>query len=500
MKITRRSLFLGTAAAAAIGGGGVYAARALRSAGSSEPQPLRIPPLLDARKQGQSISLTVQSGSTEFFAGRPSRTLGYNGSYLGPTIRLHRGDDVQMAVTNALGQNTTVHWHGLLVPAELDGSPHQLIRPGDTWRPVLPVRQPAATLFYHSHAHGRTAEQVYRGLAGVLLIADDAQRVSGLPSEYGVDDLPLVLQDRQFDNGQMVLPAGMMTAIQGRRGDTFLVNGTPHTVARVPARLIRLRFVNGSNARIYDLSFDDGRSFHWIATEGGLLDAPVPLQSLQLAPGQRAEILVDFSDGRKVTLVTGPDANASAMGGMGRLPGAIADVFSSGKAAVLVFEPGKAEAGAAATSIPSSLAHQQRVDASTAVKRRRFTLNMGMGGGGMGGMGGAGGMGGLSINGQPFDMARIDERVRLGDTEIWEVSGQTMSHPFHVHGVHLEVLQRAGGKPPPRDQGLRDTVLVKEPVELLVRFTQPAIKAPFMYHCHILEHEDGGMMGQFATD
>ena len=118
----------------------------------------------------------------------------------------------------------------------------------------------------------------------------------------------------------------------------------------------------------------------------------------------------------------------------------------------------------------------------------------------MGGMGGAGGMGGLSINGQPFDMARIDERVRLGDTEIWEVSGQTMSHPFHVHGVHLEVLQRAGGKPPPRDQGLRDTVLVKEPVELLVRFTQPAIKAPFMYHCHILEHEDGGMMGQFATD
>ncbi|HEY8707722.1 MAG TPA: multicopper oxidase domain-containing protein [Burkholderiaceae bacterium] len=226
-------------------GGGVYATRALWRAGSSEPQPLRIPPLLDARKQGQSISLTAQAGNTEFFAGRQSRTLGYNGSYLGPTIRLHRGDDVQMAVTNALGQNTTVHWHGLIVPAELDGSPHQLIRPGDTWRPVLPVRQPAATLFYHSHAHGQTAEQVYRGLAGVLLIADDAQRALGLPSEYGVDDLPLVLQDRQFDNGRMVLPAGMMTAMQGRRGDTFLVNGTPNAVARVPARLVRLRFVDG---------------------------------------------------------------------------------------------------------------------------------------------------------------------------------------------------------------------------------------------------------------
>ncbi|HEY8707723.1 MAG TPA: multicopper oxidase domain-containing protein [Burkholderiaceae bacterium] len=206
---------------------------------------------------------------------------------------------------------------------------------------------------------------------------------------------------------------------------------------------------------------------------------------------------MDFSDGRKATLVTGPDANAAAMGGMGRLPGAVTDAFSSGKAAVLVFEPGKGEAGTTVIAVPATLAQQQRVDASTAVKRRRFSLTMGMGGGGMGG---TGGMGGLAINGQPFDMARIDERVRLGDAEIWEVSGQTMSHPFHVHGVHLEVIRRAGGAAPVRDQGLRDTVLVKEPVELLVRFTQPAVEAPFMYHCHILEHEDGGMMGQFATD
>ena len=495
MKLTRRSLLAGTAAV--IGGGALYATRETWRSGFSESQPLRIPPLLDARTQGHSIALTVQGGTTEFFAGHNSQTLGYNGSYLGPTIRLHRGDDVQMAVTNALGQNTTVHWHGLLIPAELDGGPHQLIRPGDTWRPVLPIRQPAATLFYHSHAHGHTAEQVYSGLAGVLLIADDTQRALGLPSEYGVDDLPLVLQDRQFDNGRLVLPAGMMTAMQGRRGDTLLVNGTPNAVARVPARLIRLRFVNGSNARIYDLSFEDGRAFHWIATEGGLLDAPVQLRSLELAPGQRAEILVDFSDGRKATLLTAPDANASAMGGMVRLPGAVADALSSGKATVLVFEPGKGRAGPTVTAVPLSLANQARVDPSTAVKRRRFSLSMGMGGGGMGGMGG---MGRLAINGQPFDMGRIDERVRLGDVEIWEVAGQTMAHPFHVHGVHFEVLRRAGGKAPVRDQGLRDTVLAKEPVELLVRFTQPAVRAPFMYHCHILEHEDGGMMGQFATE
>ena len=507
MKITRRTLFLGTAAAA-IGGGGVYAARSLWSAGASEPQPLRIPPLLDARQQGQSISLTVQSGSTEFFAGHASQTLGYNGQYLGPTIRLHRGDDVQMAVTNALVADTTVHWHGMLVPAQMDGGPHQLIRPGDTWRPVLAVRQPAATLFYHPHVHGKTGEQVYRGLAGVLLIADDAERALGLPSEYGVDDLPLVLQDRQFENGRMVLPAGMMTSMQGRRGDTLLVNGTPNAVARVPSRMVRLRFVNGSNARIYDLSFDDGRAFQWIATEGGLLAAAVPLRSLELAPGQRAEILVDFSDGRKATLLTGPDANASmmggmgGMGGMGRLRGAVTDALSGGKATVLGFDPEKGIGGPAGSPVPLQLSSLERVDASRAVKRRRFRLNMGMGmgGGGMGGGMGSGGMGGLSINGQAFDMSRIDERVRLGDVEIWEVSGEMMAHPFHVHGVHFQVLRQGSGTPSVRDQGLRDTVLVKEPVELLVRFTQPAVKAPFMYHCHILEHEDGGMMGQFTTD
>lgn len=107
---------------------------------------------------------------------------------------------------------------------------------------------------------------------------------------------------------------------------------------------------------------------------------------------------------------------------------------------------------------------------------------------------------GTTINGRAFDLNRIDERVRLGDTEIGEVSGETMAHPFHVHGVHFEVLSRAGRAPDVRDQRLRDTVPVKEPVELLVRFTQPAVKAPFMYHCHILEHEDNGMMGQYATD
>jgi FtsP/CotA-like multicopper oxidase with cupredoxin domain len=506
--LSRRTILTGAALA---GAGAVISPPLWQATAATEPQLLKIPDLIDARKEGQSLALKVQAGTTAFFPGRESRTLGYNGSYLGPAIRLHRGDDVEIAVTNALSEDTTVHWHGLLIPSEMDGGPHQLIRPGATWRPVLSVRQPAATLFYHSHVHGRTAEQVYSGLAGVLLVTDDDEKALGLPSEYGVDDLPLVLQDRQFEDGRLVLPRGMMSVMMGRRGDTLLVNGTPNPVARVPRRLARLRLVNSSNARIFNLAFSDERAFHWIASEGGLLERPVQLRALTLAPGERAEILADFSDGRPVALETGPDLNMPMMMGMQR-PGRsyFSDLLGPSREHILRFEP---QAGAAAikAAVPEHLVSHERVDAAQAVRRRRFVLNMGMGGmmGGRGGMmGGRGGMmggGGGSdmamhaINGRAFDMARIDERVRLGDIEIWEASGEMMAHPLHIHGVHFEVLSRDGGKPTARDQGLRDTVLVKESVELLVRFTQPAKKTPFMYHCHILEHEDHGMMGQFTT-
>lgn len=439
-----------------------------------------------------------------FFPGRESDTLGYNGSYLGPTIRVHRGDEVEIAVTNALSEDTTVHWHGLIIPGELDGGPHQIIRPGDAWRPALPIRQPAATLFYHSHVHDRTAEQVYGGLSGVLIVSDEDERALGLPSQYGVDDIPLVIQDRQFEDGRLVTPSGMMAIMQGRRGDTILVNGTPQAHARVPAGLVRLRLVNGSNARIYSLEFDDGRAFHWIASEGGLLEAPVEVRRLSLAPGERAELLVDFSSGRPATLVTGPDSNAGMMmGRMGRLRERVADLSGLGREPIVSFEPGGRAKSAAA--VPPRLVPRPPADPSRAVKRRSFVLDMGMGGmmgGGMGGMMGGGmggGMGIGAINGRAFDMDRVDERVRLGDTEIWTVSGEMMAHPFHVHGVQFEVISRAGRAPDARDQGLRDTVLVGEPVELLVHFTQPSGKSPFMYHCHILEHEDNGMMGQYES-
>jgi FtsP/CotA-like multicopper oxidase with cupredoxin domain len=480
----------------------------LHHAEAAEPQPLRIPELIDARREGNAISLTAQAGRTAFFSGRDSSTRGFNGAYLGPTLRLYRGDEAEIALTNAMRDDTAVHWHGLLVPAEADGGPHQTVEPGATWRPRMKVDQPAATLWYHAHIHGETARQVYGGLAGMILVSDDAERALGLPSSYGIDDIPLILQDKLFDEGVLVYPRHPMFMMHGLRGDTILVNGTFNAGARVPRGLVRLRLVNGSNARVYDLSFADGRPFHWIATDAGLLETPVERRSLWLAPGQRAELLVDFSDGRAMALRTGPDPTFG-MGMMGMMGGMTA---SRGDFADVVRFAPQGEPAAPAR-VPDRLVDRERADAAKASRRRRLVLTMGhgmmgrggmmgggMGPGMMGGMGhGMGMMGMFGIDGRPFDMERIDQIVRLGDTEIWEVSGDMMAHPFHIHGVHFEILSRAGGRPGLGDQGLKDTVLVQEAVELLVRFTQPAVGVPFMYHCHTLEHEDSGMMGQYKT-
>jgi blue copper oxidase len=453
-------------------------------AGAQEGPRLAIPPLLDARSRRGAIALAAQAGQTEFL-GRASATAGYNGAYLGPTLRVHSGEDVRFEVTNRLQEETTVHWHGLLVPSDVDGGPHNAIAPGATWRPTLSVRQPATTAWYHAHPHGRTGAQVYSGLAGMLIVTDPQEQALGLPSHYGVDDLPLVLQDKLFDREQrLVYPVSHMTAMHGMHGNVLLVNGAPQPTAEVPAGLVRLRLLNAGNARLFDIAFDDGRSFHWIAAEGGLLRAPVTLQRLSLAAGQRAEILVDFSDRKPVRLLNLVPAQRRTQ-------------------PIMRFVP--AGETLAAAAVPTRLASWTSATPAQATRHRRIELSSeGMGTGGGMGMGGMhmGGRAAHEIDGRAFDMRRIDQRVKLGDVEVWEVTvgGMVMMHPFHIHGVHFEVLRRGGQEPVPEDQGRRDTVIVDEPVELLVHFTQPASeKAPFMYHCHILEHEDLGMMGQFTV-
>lgn len=514
MKFNRRRIMQGAgsvAAAAIIGRGSVLAQD------GAFQTPLPIPEIRDARMQGGSIELAARRAEHAFFPGRPTPTYGFSRSYLGPTLRFDRGDTVEVAVENALDDDITAHWHGVLLPAELDGGPHAIIPPGETWRPALRIDQPEATVWYHSHPHGDTARQVYLGLAGMAIIEDGTGERLGLPRRYGIDDLPVILQDRRFDrDGSLVYDASGMARMIGMRGDTFVVNGAVSPVATVPAGLVRLRLLNAANARNFHLRFQDGRRFHVIASDGGYLATPVPMTRLTISPSERFEILVDFAEGDRVILETGADAfgmHGNMMGGM--MQGMMGGMMDDQGADLMRFvvDPSLPRED---VSVPGELVARAAPDPAQASLRRRISLDMGpsmmgsdatsggmMGGRGMGrgGMMGGRGMGPpMGINGRPFDMDRIDYEIELGSTEIWEVTPNMMAHPFHVHGVIFHVLSIGGKLPPAHLRGGKDTVLLDEPAELIMQFTQRANREyPFMFHCHILEHEDGNMMGQYIT-
>lgn len=494
----RRDFMLASATLLA-GTAAPFGARASSHVGASlDGRPrLQMAPVLDATET-LNVDLTAQFGATAFFAGAASRTIGYNQDYLGPTIRLKAGP-LGAQVNNNLDAPVTVHWHGLLVPGEHDGGPHTAIAPGRNWSADMQVDQPPATAFYHTHVHERTASDVYAGLAGVIHLTDDRDDERGLPSTHGVDDLTLVLQDRRFDAmGRMAYDLSMMEIMHGFVGDVMVINGQIGAVAAVPRGIVRLRFVNGSNARIYTLFTEEDRPLHLIATDGGFLDAPVALQSLRLSPGERAEVLVDFSDGRQVTLKSEADPNQGPGGMMGRMRDIINRVIDR-SFTVLDFAvddtlPARIDA------IPDALGGNMPDLEGPETLTRRISLDMGMGSGGMMRPGMMGGAGVFGINGQPFAMDRINFEVTRGTTENWIIETPMLAHPFHIHGAMFQVVREDGRIPRPESRGWKDTVLVTEQSELMVRFDHPAPPDfPFMFHCHVLEHEDRGMMGQFTV-
>jgi len=486
--ITRRTFAIGAGATTAAT---LFDARLgigeLAHARSSLP----IPALIDAASQGNVVKLRVSAGRHEFYKGKPTLTYGYSAPVLGPVLRLQRGARVQMIVENALDRPTTVHWHGLLVPGECDGGPQQLIDPGAIWRPTLAIDQPPATLWYHPHPHHDTARQTYMGLAGLIIVDDGSAPRLGLPHDYGVDDLPIIIQDRSFGaDGSLEYDAGELGIVYGARGDTIIVNGAIAPVARVPAGWVRLRLLNGANAQNFELRFRDQREFHIIASDGGYLARPVVVSQLRISPAERFEILVDFSDKRPVVLETGPD---KVMG----IFGAIALSGTDDYAPVMRFEP--VASRGAVRNLPRQLAEPEAVDAAAAVRRRQFVLDNGICGSRMSMSGHADMPALIGINGRVHDPARIDVETGLGTTEIWEIVSVGMPHPFHVHGALFRVLSLNDAPPPAQLAVWKDVVLVEDKAELLVNFTRPATREhPFMYHCHILEHEDAGMMGQYS--
>ena len=365
----------------------------------------------------------------------------------------------------------------------MDGGPHQRIEPNSTWTPEFPIDQPAATLWYHPHLMNTTGVQVYKGLAGLFYIDDEYSEALEIPKDYGDNDNPIIVQDKRFtEEGQIPYTLTMQDQMDGFMGNTILINGVISPELAVKNEVIRLRILNGSNARSYAFNFDNGTEFYQIASDGGFLEESLPMTSLELAPAERAEILVDLSAYEIGDQLTFQDVDNNLL-----------RLVVTGESEQTV-------------TIPKELVAIEKYKREDIVRSREFVMS------------GAGPM--VAINGKQMDMNRIDEYLELGELEEWVVSNEmggmggsrgmmgrrgmmggmhSSPHPFHVHGAQFQIIERNGDTPPANEHGWKDTVMVREgeEVRLLVKFNKEGL---FMYHCHILEHEDAGMIGQFLVE
>jgi FtsP/CotA-like multicopper oxidase with cupredoxin domain len=366
----------------------------------------------------------------------------------------------------------------------MDGHPADLIAPGQAREIAFPVVDRPGTYWYHPHPDGRTARQVYGGMAGFFIVEDGRDSALGLPA--GQFDVPLVIQDRRTSADRSLPYApGPMDVMAGVLGDSVLVNGRPEAVLAVAATVYRLRLLNGSNARVYRLAFADGRPLQVIGSDGGLFERPVSAVAVDLGPGERVELLVDLTRDSVGTSLLLRSMAFSVPGGMmgGMMPGMGGGGLAQG--APLDVLRLRVERSGPAGRVPETLVPVERLDPARAEGTQLFVLAMGM----------PPVAGAFTINGRSFDARRVDVRARRGRLELWEIrNASSEPHPFHVHGTSFQVVSRTSGPLGPQDLGWKDTVLTwpGESVTLAIRFEQYA--GLYVLHCHNLEHEDAGMM------
>ena len=466
--------------------------------------------------------LTIRATAASFplLPGRESPFLLYQTeqagkAYQNPILRMESGSRFTVSLYNALPQPTIIHWHGLHTPANMDGHPVNTIAPGRRYEYDFTVRNRGGTYWYHTHAHELTAEQAYNGLASFFLVEDDDQRnlTKALDLQLGVTDLPLVIQDKQFDaQGKLLYKPSMHDAMMGWLGDIILANLTPNAVQTVTPRSYRLRLLNGSNSRIYRLAFVTGNTplgFTVIGNDGGLLERPEGATEVFLAPGERLDILFDAGQAQPGTdiflksLAFDPMENEGGMGGMGGMGNmggmgssrlALGEAFNILKLSVVAGERVVAK-------LPTTLSTIKPI-ATTGAVLRKIELSMQQ-------------MRFL-INGRSFVMDEIAFSVQRNTVEIWSISNPVlgMPHPIHLHGFSFQVLERLNSPSPlsalarfgkgrtVSDLGWKDTVLVwpGETVRIAIDFSHdfPGDQT-YLLHCHNLEHEDAGMMINFRV-
>lgn len=460
--------------------------------------PLFIPDTLS----GTSFSLNVQTGVKQFIGNNNSPTFGYNGNFLGPTLLINKNDSITLNVTNSLSVSTTVHWHGFHVAPMNDGGPHQIILPNTTWSPSFKMRNEAATMWYHPHGEGKTEIQITKGLAGMIIIRDAVESSYILPRKYKVDDFPLIVQSKVFDVFNQF-------SISTHEDSINMVNGTINPYLQVPKQVVRLRLLNAAADRTYYFGLSDNSNFHLIASDGGLLSQPYQTNRVRLSTGERAEILVNFNNyavGQQIYLKS--YASELPRGTIGAdSVGTAAIVISEGYYSnplnganfdVLRFDV-VAQTANPVTTIPSAFAPKIPLLEANAVANRQivFTSDT-VTSGQQGHVDGP-----FLMNNTPFHMDSVNIKTYLNNTEVWTLINKTMvAHPFHIHDIEFFVLDINGNPPPPQYQGLKDVILVqpKDTVRFIAKFTTFADNmVPYMFHCHLLHHEDDGMMGTFLV-
>lgn len=448
---------------------------------------------------GPAYTLNMHQDSVQFFPlGNKSKTYAYNlYRYLGPTLIFNKGANVNITVRNFIGDTTTVHWHGIHLPSKWDGGPHTPIFPGASWTPSFTVMDHAATYWYHPHTHMKTAEQAIKGAIGLIIVRDPVEGALNLPRKYGIDDFPLIVQCQQYDANNQAMHLGMQDS-------TILVNGARanygYTVsANCPAQVVRMRILNASGERAFNFGFTGNKSFKIIASDGGLLNAPVTTTRVRLAPGERAEILLDLNgmNGQVIHLMSYASELPMGMQGGPTMPmsgGPPMDSplngidFNVMKIHVVPPTPSPV------TTIPATLTSNPVYTPNMASVTRtiRFTADSAMV------MDGP-----FYFNDSAFKMMRVDYKIPLNSIEIWKLVNETMvAHPFHIHDVQFYLFDRNGSTPPAEELGRKDVVFVPsgDSVMFITKFEDFAdTLVPFMFHCHILMHEDDGMMGQFVV-
>lgn len=447
---------------------------------------------------GTSFNLNIYDTTNVFYTGYVTNTFGINAKYLGPTLFLNQGDSVSMNVNNQLMDTTTIHWHGLHVSAKNDGGPHIVIPPSAIWNPKFKVRDHAAMYWYHPHLHMMTNLHATLGAAGVIIVRDTTERKLNLPRRYGIDDFPLVIQSKCFDATKQII-------IDNAYDSVMMVNGTVKGYLPAPAQVVRLRLLNASSERVYNIGFQGNLIFHQIGTDGGLLNAPVALTRLRLSPGERADILIDLSGkvGQSINLMSYaselPNAIYGALQpGMGPgqvIPGYASNILNGANFSIMTFSV-VAQTVSPVTTIPSTLIVNNPwvVGNANAFKTLTFSpVNMGP----------TAIQGPFLINNVSFDMDVINYTIPYNNIEVWTLDNQSpIAHPFHIHDVQFYITEINGLLPPANMLGRKDVVLVPagQTVKFITKFeTFCDTTGMYMYHCHMLPHEDDGMMGHFVV-